>query len=339
MTYSVVMVLHIPIAEQILPWARLCGYNSPLIKDRHDCRAPGTGMRYDMKPPLFDYYDPATEDEALALLAEFGAEAKILAGGQSLMPLLNMRLVEPAVVIDINRLDALSGVCEQADHLAIGALARQHRVEQAEPVRRHCPLLCEALPYVGYPQIRHRGTIGGSLAHADPSAELPAVMAVLDAEFEVRSQNGQRVLRPHMFFESYLTTALEPEELLCEIRIPYLASRTGCAFMEVARVAGAFAIVGAAALVTLDETGGCTTARVALTGVGPVPHRANATEVALQGDVLTSERIQQAAQVADTDLEPESDVHATAAYRQNLARVLTQRTLMTAWQRAMVTSR
>lgn len=288
-----------------------------------------------MKPPLFDYYDPATEDETLALLAEFGTDAKILAGGQSLMPLLNMRLVEPAVLIDINRVETLSGIREQADELAIGALARQHHVEQSGAVQRHFPLLCEVLPHVGYPQIRHRGTLGGSLVHADPSAELPAVMTVLEAEFEVRSQQGQRVLHPQTFFESYLTTALEPEELLYEIRIPYLPPRTGSAFMEVARVAGAFAIVGAAALVTLDETNRCVKARVALIGVGPVPHRAMATEAILEGEALTTERIQQAAQVADTDLEPESDVHATAAYRQNLARVLTQRTLMTAWQRAM----
>ena len=288
-----------------------------------------------MKPPLFDYYDPETEDETLALLAEFGTDAKILAGGQSLMPLLNMRLVEPVALIDINRLDTLSGIREQADGLAIGALARQHVVEQAGLVKRHFPLLSETLPYVGYPQIRNRGTIGGSLVHADPSAELPAVMTVLDAKFEVRSQQGQRILPPQTFFESYLTTSLEPEELLCEIHIPYLLPRTGCAFMEVARVAGAFAIVGAASLVTLDEVGSCTHVRVALTGVGPVPHRAAATEAALQGEALTPERIELASQLADTDLEPESDVHATAAYRRNLARVLTRRTLMTARQRAL----
>ncbi len=179
------------------------------------------------------------------------------------------------------------------------------------------------------------GTIGGSLVHADPSAELPAVMTALDAEFEVRSQQGHRVLRPEAFFESYLTTTLESEELLCEIRIPYLPPRTGCAFAELARVAGAFAIVGAAARVTLDDADRCLDARVTLIGVGPTPHRATTTEAALQGEALTPERIQQAAQVADTDLEPESDVHATAAYRKNLARVLTQRTLNTARQRAM----
>ncbi len=290
-----------------------------------------------MKPPLFDYYDPATEDEALTLLAEYGTEAKVLAGGQSLMPLLNMRLVEPAVLMDINRLDTLSGIREHADYLAIGALTRQHDVEQSEIVRRFCPLLTEALPHVGCPQIRHRGTIGGSLVHADPSAELPAVMTTLDAEFEVRSRQGSRVMRPEAFFESYLTTALEPEELLCDIRIPYQPPRTGCAFLEVARVAGAFAIAGVAALVTLDEADRCVRARVTVIGVGPVPHRAIATEAALQGETLAPERVQQAAQVADTDLEPESDVHATAAYRQNLARVLAQRTLTTAWQRAMGT--
>lgn len=289
-----------------------------------------------MKPPLFDYYDPATEDEAFALLAEYGPDAKVLAGGQSLMPLLNMRLVEPAVLIDINQLQTLSGIREASDHLAIGAMTRQHGVEQSELVRRLCPLLSEALPHVGYPQIRHRGTIGGSLVHADPSAELPAVMAALDVEFDVRSRQGSRVLGPEAFFESYLTTALGPEELLCEIRIPNQPPRTGYGFLEMARVAGAFAIVGVAALVTLNEEDRCVRARVSVIGGGPVPHRATATEAALQGETLTSERIQQAAQVADADLEPESDVHATAAYRRNLARVLTQRTLTTAWQRAML---
>ncbi len=288
-----------------------------------------------MKPPLFDYYDPGTAEEALALLTEYGTDAKILAGGQSLMPLLNMRLVEPAVLIDINRLDTLSGIREHADYLALGAMARQRDVEQSELVRRHCPLLSETLPHVGYPQIRHRGTIGGSLVHADPSAELPAVMSVLDAAFEVRSQSGHRILHPESFFESYLTTSLEPEELLCEIRIPVQPPRTGYGFLEVARVAGAFAIVGVAARVTLDEADRCLQSRVALIGVGPVPHRAAATEVALQNEILTPERIQQAAQVADAELEPESDVHATAAYRLNLAQVLTQRALTTAWQRAI----
>ena len=210
-----------------------------------------------MKPPVFDYYDPTTEDETLALLAQFGDDAKILAGGQSLMPLLNMRLVAPASVIDVNRVESFSFASIQAtpEALHIGALTRQRQVERSDEVARHCPLLAEALQHVGYPQIRHRGTIGGSLVHADPAAELGAAMTAVEAEFEVRSQHGSRVLTPETFFVSYLTTALEPDELLCEIRIPHQPPRTGWSFMEIARVAGAFALVGAASLVTVQPRG------------------------------------------------------------------------------------
>lgn len=192
-----------------------------------------------MKPPVFDYYDPRTEEEALSLLAEFGSDGKLLAGGQSLMPMLNMRLVEPAQLIDLNKLSSLSYIRETPEALHVGALTRQHQIDISPVIEKYSPLLGEAIRYVGYPQIRHRGTIGGSLVHADPSAELPAAMTALEAEFEVRSQRGARVLPAAAFFETYLTTSLESDELLCEIRIPYQAPRTGSCFMEVARVAGA----------------------------------------------------------------------------------------------------
>jgi CO/xanthine dehydrogenase FAD-binding subunit len=288
-----------------------------------------------MKPPVFDYYDPATEEETLALLAQFGDDAKILAGGQSLMPLLNMRLVAPGRVIDVNRVESLASMRTTPEALHIGALTRQRQVERADDVARYCPLLAEALQHVGYPQIRHRGTIGGSLVHADPAAELGAVMTAVEAQLELHSQQGSRVLTPETFFVSYLTTALEPDELLYEIRVPHQPPRTGWSFMEVARVAGAFALVGAAALVTLDDADRCVRARLALTGVGSVPHRAVATEAALQGEQLAPQHIQEAAQRADDNLDPDSDVHASAAYRRNLARVLAQRTLTAAWQRAL----
>jgi CO/xanthine dehydrogenase FAD-binding subunit len=231
-----------------------------------------------MKPPLFDYYDPSTEAEALALLAAYGTDAKILAGGQSLMPLLNMRLIEPTILIDVNRIEALSYIRHTPTALHIGALTRQRQVERSVLVARHCPLLCDALQYVGYTPIRQRGTIGGSLAHADPAAELPAVMTALEAQCVLRSQRGSRILAAADFFVTYLTTALEPDELLCEMRIPLPSPRTGWGFVEVARVTGAFAIVGAAVLLTLDTTGRCQRARVAFTGVGPVPQRAYQTE-------------------------------------------------------------
>lgn len=290
-----------------------------------------------MKPPVFDYYDPATEDETLALLAQFGDDAKILAGGQSLMPLLNMRLVAPASVIDVNRVESLSlaSIRTTPEALHIGALTRQRRVERADEVARHCPLLAEALQHVGYPQIRYRGTIGGSLVHADPAAELGAAMTAVEAEFEVRSQHGSRVLTPEMFFVSYLTTVLEPDELLCEIRVSHQPPRTGWSFMEVARVAGAFAIVGAAALVTLDDHDRCVRARLALTGVGPVPHRAASTEAALQGEQLTSQRVQEAAQFADDTSIPTAMYMPPPPTAAIWLRVLAHRTLTAAWQRAL----
>jgi carbon-monoxide dehydrogenase medium subunit len=287
-----------------------------------------------MKPSLFDYYDPDTEEATLALLARFGPEVKLLAGGQSLVPLLNMRLLEPANLVDINRLQTLAYIRETPQALHIGALTRQRQMERSDQVARLCPLLGEALQHVGYPQIRHRGTLGGSLVHADPAAELPAVMTALEAQFEVRSQCGSRVLRPEDFFVTYLTTALEPDELLCDVRVPRQPMHTGWSFQEISRVSGAFAIVGAAALLTLDASGRCARARLAFTGVGPVPQRATSTEAALEGDRLTLQRIEQAAQVADAELDPDSDIHGSAAYRRNLARVLTQRTLSVALQRA-----
>jgi CO/xanthine dehydrogenase FAD-binding subunit len=287
-----------------------------------------------MKPPVFDYYDPRTLDEALELLRQFGPEAKVLAGGQSLMPLLNMRLVTPAQLIDLNRLNGLSYVRTTPEAVHIGALTRQYAIEHHAVMGRTCPLLVEALHHVGYAQIRHRGTLGGSLAHADPAAELPAVMLALDARFELRSQAGTRSVSPEDFYLTYLTTALEPEELLCDIRLPLPPPRTGWSFQEVARVAGAFAIVGVAAVMTLDEAGRCLETRLGFTGIGPVPQRAARAEAALRGEVVTLERLQQAAQVADAELDPDSDVHASAAYRRQLAKVLAQRTLQAAWERA-----
>jgi CO/xanthine dehydrogenase FAD-binding subunit len=250
------------------------------------------------------------------------------------MPLLNMRLVEPADLIDINRVKTLAYVRETPMVLHLGALTRQCQVERSAVVARSCPLLCEALQHVGYPQIRRRGTLGGSLMHADPAVELGAAMSALEAELVVRSRRGSRTLRPEEFFVTYLTTALEPDELLCEVRLPQQPPRTGWSFLEVARVAGAFAIVGVAALLTLDAAGRGLRARLAFTGVGPVPQRASTAETALQGAVLHAERLQEAAQMAAHGLEPDSDVHASAAYRRNLVRVLAQRALSMALQRA-----
>src|SRR5256714_4344711 len=237
-----------------------------------------------MKPPRFDYVSPRSIDEALGVLARHGDEAKVLAGGQSLVPLLSFRLVRPAYLVDLNDVGGLAGIRVDDGHLAIGAMTRQRAVETSPLVRQRCPLLAEAMPQIGHVQIRNRGTIGGSLAHADPASELPAVIAALDGELVLQSVRGQRVLTPEQFFMTYLTTAAAPDELLVEVRVPVTPPRTGSAFLEVSRRHGDFALVGVAATVTLDEAGVCTAAAIALTGVGPVPLLARDAARALVGE-------------------------------------------------------
>src|SRR5215470_15811927 len=211
-----------------------------------------------MKPPRFEYLAPTSVDEALAMLAEHGEEAKILAGGQSLVPLLNFRLVRPGYLIDLN------GVRAENGHVAIGAMTRQRAVETSSLVSERCPLLADAMPQIGHVQIRNRGTVGGSLAHADPAGELPAVVAALDGELVLRSARGERRLAPEQFFVGYLTTAAAPDELLVETRVPVAPPRTGTAFIELSRRHGDFALVGVAASVTVDEGGVCTKCAIAL---------------------------------------------------------------------------
>jgi len=286
-----------------------------------------------MKPAPFRYVAPRSVDETLALLAEHGAEGKILAGGQSLVPLLNMRLARPQVIVDINGIRSLAYIRRKDDRLHVGALTRQRAVEVSATVRRQVPLLWEAIRFVGHPQIRNRGTVGGSLAHADPSAELPAVAAALDAELVVRSPSGERALSPGEFFAGYLTTALEPTELLTEIRFPVLPERTGTAFVEVARRHGDFALVGVAAVVRRRD-GTIAEARLAFTGVGPGPVRVREAEGRLAGSAGTPRVFADAAREAGARLDPEGDIHATAQYRREVAAVLTRRALELAWQRS-----
>jgi CO/xanthine dehydrogenase FAD-binding subunit len=287
-----------------------------------------------MKPAIFDYLDPTSLDEALGHLARLGDDGKVLAGGQSLVPLMNFRLARPAVIVDLNRVAELSYLRTEGDHLAIGAMARQRSLERSPEVRERWPILVEAADQIGHVQIRNRGTVGGSLAHADPAAELPAAMAVLEAELVIRSERGQRTLRSDEFFLSYLTTALEPGELLTEIRVPSLPAGTGWCFLEISRRHGDFAIVGVAALLGLDSDGRCARARIALTGVGPTPVRALEAEQLLVGREPTVETFREAGAVAARDLETESDLHASAEYRQEVAAVLVRRALVKASERA-----
>lgn len=284
-----------------------------------------------MKPAPFAYVAPRGLAEALTLVREHGAEGKVLAGGQSLVPLLAMRLARPAVLIDLNRVGQLDYV-RGGPEVRIGAMTRQRAAELSPVVRRRLPLLVEALGYVGHPQIRTRGTIGGTLAHADPSAELPAVFAALDGRVVLRSTRGTRTLGPDEFFLSYLTTALEPDELLVEVRLP-AHDRAGWAFVEVARRHGDYALVGVAAVVEIDD-GRIARARLAFTGVGACPVRIGELEQAVAGKPPTDQTLTEAGRIATARLDPETDIHASAEYRREVAGVLTERALKLAVDRA-----
>ena len=287
-----------------------------------------------MKPPRFDYLAPRTLDEALAHLHHHGDQAKILAGGQSLIPMLNFRLAHPGVVVDVNRLTDLAYVRQHDGGVAVGALTRQHAVERSDLVRARVPVVAEACRFIGHAPIRHRGTFGGNLAHADPASELPAVMVALEAEMAVASRAGNRAVPAGEFFIGPLTTALRPGEMLTEIRIPAAPPRSGGAFVEMARRAGDFALVGVAALVTLDEAGQCARARIALCGVGPTPVRARAAEDALAGQAPTTAVLDEAADRAAAATSPPSDVHGSAEFRRKLARHFARQALAAAIQRS-----
>jgi carbon-monoxide dehydrogenase medium subunit len=286
-----------------------------------------------VKPPAFEYVVVASTEEAVAQLAAHGDDARILAGGQSLMPILNMRLATPGRLVDLNRVGTLSYIVERPGGVAIGAMTRQRTAERSELVATAVPLLAEALPWVGHSAIRNRGTIGGSLAHADPAAELPAVAVCLDARFTVRGEAGERTLAAREFFRGYLTTALAPTELLTEVWFPSALPGSGAAWIEFARRHGDYALAGVAAVVTLE---GSTVRRasLAVTGVDGVPVRAIDAERLLIGAPLSAESMAAAAESVRRTLEPHDDIHATAAYRRHLAGILTVRALTRAGDRA-----
>lgn len=287
-----------------------------------------------MKPPSFEFHDPRTLDEALSLLNQYGAEAKILAGGQSLMPLMNLRLARPQVLIDINRLAELSYMKPgNGAGLVIGGLTRQRLVERSGLVQERNPLLAATIPLIGHQQIRNRGTIGGSLVHADPAAELPALALLLEAEFVLRSLRGERVAQARDFYLSYMTTTIEPTEVLTEARFPPWQPRAGWAIQEISRRHGDFAMVGVATLLTLDGSKACADARIALFGVGATAARVEKAEAALKGTPLQRRHLAEAASIVSEAVDPDSDVHASAEYRKEVAGVLTRRALEAALQR------
>jgi carbon-monoxide dehydrogenase medium subunit len=286
-----------------------------------------------VKPPRFDYHAPTTVDEAVTLLGRYGGDAKVLAGGQSLMPLLNFRLSRPAALVDLNRIPALAYIRETDGRVAFGAMTRQRAVEFSSLVGAKLPLLAEATRWVGHLPIRSRGTIGGSIAHADPSAEYPAVLAALDGEVRVRGPRGERTLGAGDLFRTYLTTSLGPDELLTEVQFPAMPTGAGYAFEEFSRRQGDFAIVGIAAMVVVEGER-CRDARLASAGAGPVPVRLRAAEEILMKDGPGDRAIAAAAARAAELVHPDSDLHASADYRRNLTRVLTGRALARALARA-----
>ena len=292
-----------------------------------------------MFPAPFEYHDPTSVDETIALLARYGADAKLLAGGQSLIAAMNLGLVKPAVVIDLDRVGGLDGIQLENGTLRIGALVRHRTLERSAELRRACPLLTDAAALIGNPRVRARGTLGGSFAHADPSAELPAVAAALDAELRVVGPRGERSIRAGEFFQSALTTALAEDELLTEARLPTAGPRTGTAFEELARQPGDFAIVGVAAMVARDEGGACVEARLAFIGTGSAPALAPKAEARLRGTQLESGDLNDAARIAANEIEVEGDALVSAAYRRHLAGVLAGRALRRAVEQASGTAR
>lgn len=288
-----------------------------------------------MKPPSFDYAAPATVADAVTLLERYDGEAMVLAGGQSLMPLLNMRFARPAALVDLNRVEGLGAIREEDGHLVVGAMVTKRQVERSELVAARQPLLHAATRWIAHPQIRNRGTVGGSMAQADPAAEYPAVAVALGAQLRVAGPDGERVVAAEDFFVTYLTTDLDASELLTEIRVPVLPERTGWSIQEVARRHGDFAMVGGVFTLALDGSGRCGAARVVLFGVGPVPLRATAAEAVLEGRAPDEALFAEAAAAVQQQIdEPIADVHASAEYRRHLAGVLTRRGLAEAAGRA-----
>jgi carbon-monoxide dehydrogenase medium subunit len=286
-----------------------------------------------MKPAPFKYVAAASVDDALSLKAEHGDDAKFLAGGQSLMPAMNFRLAQPAVLIDINEIADLAGIRRSAAATRVGPVTRYRALQRDAAFARDFALIGEALPHIAHPQIRNRGTIGGNLAHADPASELPAIALALGARFHVRTATQERWIEASDFFVGALTTDLQPDEMLVGIELLLPKPRTGCCFMEIARRRGDFAIVGVAAMMTLGERDECTDVRLTFCGVGETPIDASSVAELLVGGAPTEEAIRDAAASVQGMIDPGGSVHATADYQRHIAGVLTERALRTAHQR------
>ncbi len=287
-----------------------------------------------MKPPRFQYCAPNMLDEALALLDLNSEDTKVLAGGQSFVPLMNMRLASPSYIVDINHITELNYIEQEDGYLAIGATVRQRQVERSLFVQDKHPLLVEGIRHIGHMQIRNRGTVVGSVAHADPAAELPALLTCLNGEVLAQSIHGERVMKAEEFFTGYLSTALEPGEMLTEVRFPLLASGAGWAFLEFARRSGDYALVGAAAVVTAGPDDHCLSAHIAYLGIAGAPIRGHDVEASIVGTILDEVALNAAAESASKLVSDDmGDVHATVEYRRVLTGELTRRVLKSAWER------
>ncbi len=286
-----------------------------------------------MFPGPFDYVAATSVEEAVSLLQQHGDEAKVLAGGHSLLPMMKLRLATPGVLIDIGRVPGLSGIAVNGS-VQVGALATYAAVMDSEELRNACPLLGETAAEVGDMQVRNRGTMGGSIAHADPAADMPAALLALDASISAQGPNGTRTIAAADFFQGLFTTALEPDEIVTGISVAARPARTGTAYAKFRNPASGYAIVGVAAVVTLGEDGRVADARVAITGAGAQPIRAAGVEAALKGQTPDSAAIHAASEHAAEGLQLMSDIHASEEYRAHLTRVFTRRALRTAVERA-----
>lgn len=288
-----------------------------------------------MKPAPFDYVIPQSLDEAVSLLANDDVEAHVIAGGQSLVPAMNMRMSRPELLVDLARLEDLSYLRDEGGALAVGAMTTKRQVEDSPLARSAQPLFHAATTWIAHPQIRNRGTVGGSIAHADPAAEYPAVALLLGAELEAHGPNGSRTIAASDFFISYFTTALEEGEILTGLKIPAMAAGTGWAFQEIARRHGDYAMAGVGVTLQLDASGHCQNTRIVPFALGPNPVRATAVEEAINGEAPSAALFERACQkMADGIEDPTSDIHASVEYRQHLSAVLGARALEEAVERA-----
>lgn len=287
-----------------------------------------------MKPAPFDYYRVQTLDEAVELLSEYGDDSKIISGGQSLIPMLNFRLARPKVLIDISNIKNRNKIESDVKGIRVAGTTLQRYIEKSKVIQEELPILHEAIQHIGHIQIRNSGTIGGSIVHADPASELPAVSLVLDAEFEIKSKSDEYTVAAEDFFITYMTTSIQPDEIFSSVYFKKPPKNSGWGFHEIARREGDFAIAGSAAVIGLDEKGKCNHARIALFGVAPTPVRAREAEDLLIGHSYSEDRLQKAAEAVKQVVDPESDVHATKEYRTDVAGVLALRSIKDAYRRA-----